>query len=283
MTSRMPAMRAFGVKTILLVASLFAGAPVQAWPEVWFFWDAADSASNATIDHSQWQGFLANAVVRDARSGINLVRYRQFAASESGVLVDYLAAMQAIDPRRYNRAEQMAYWINVYNAATVQVVLDHPDEQSIRAMGRGWFSRGPWQDKLLTVAGQKLTLDDIEHRILRAGWRDRRIHFAVNCASIGCPDLAAVPYTADRLELMLDQAERAYIRHPRGVSMAAGAVTLSSIFDWYAEDFASDRQGLLTYLAKLLPESEGAQLQASPASIRYVYDWSLNGFSGQPD
>jgi len=185
--------------------------------------------------------------------------------------------MEATDPRNYGRSEQMAFWINLYNAVTVKVVLDHPDERSIRAMGGGFFSRGPWSDKLITVAGEELTLDDIEHRIMRPIWEDRRIHFALNCASKGCPELAARAYTAKYLPAMLDASEESYLGSKRAVMFDVNKeLVLSSIFDWYAADFAPDERSLLGYLAD---HSEGViagRLRAYRGPIRYQYDWSLN-------
>jgi hypothetical protein len=146
-------------------------------------------------------------------------------------------------------------------------------------MGRGLFSFGPWNDEVATVAGQALTLNDIEHRILRPIWQDHRIHFAVNCASLGCPDLSANAYTAENLEQQLAQAELNYLNHPRGIRFDAdGELVVSSIFDWYLEDFATDQSGLLRYLAQYHDEA-GERLRSYAGRIRYHYDWSLNSAS----
>jgi hypothetical protein len=246
-------------------------------PEPWEFWLPGDAIVTEVVDHSLWQDFLDQVVIYDDRLAMNLVRYRSVSAVDRTVLENYLLAMEATDPRNYGRSEQMAFWINLYNAVTVKVVLDHPDERSIRAMGAGFFSRGPWSDKLITVAGEELTLDDIEHRILRPIWKDRRIHFALNCASKGCPELVARAYTAKYLQAMLDASEEAYLGSKRAVMFDVNKeLVLSSIFDWYAADFAPDERSLLGYLAD---HSEGViagLLRAYRGPIRYQYDWSLN-------
>ncbi len=250
---------------------------VAASPAPWHMWAAADDANPAVINHASWQVFLDSAVVRDQEQQINLVRYRSLTEQQRQLLVNYLAYVQGIDPRSYNRAEQMAYWINLYNALTVQLVLDHPGKNSIRDMGKGWFSVGPWKDRLAVVAGQPLTLDDIEHRILRPLWQDRRIHYALNCASIGCPELVATAYIGTNLDAMLSAAELTYIRHPHGaVFNADGELRLSSLFDWYLQDFAQDEQGLIEYLADHAVDDMAAQLRAYQGRPEYHYDWTLN-------
>jgi hypothetical protein len=246
-------------------------------PEPWLMWQVADERNVETIDHSLWQNFLDVAVVRDETLQLNLLRYRALTDKQLALLSDYLAWLQSIDPRSYNRAEQMAYWINLYNALTVKVVLDHPNEDSIRDMGAGWFSFGPWQDQLAIVVDQPLTLDDIEHRILRPLWQDRRIHYAVNCASIGCPELAASAYTGGNLAVSLTAAEAAYIKHPRGVAFdAQGGLVLSALYEWYLQDFAADEDALLEYLANHSDPATAVRLRAYAGKIGYSYDWSLN-------
>ncbi len=170
----------------------------------------------------------------------------------------------------------MAYWINLYNALTIDVVLAYPDKKSIRRMGKGLFSFGPWDDPVAQIVGQSVTLNDIEHRILRPIWQDHRIHFAVNCASLGCPNLSRTAYRADNLESLLSQGEADYINHPRGVKIDnKGKLTVSSIFDWYQSDFAADTSTLLVYLSKH-HQLYGAQLRDYAGSVKYDYNWQLN-------
>ncbi len=275
MPSLMPGL--FPRSLLCLSVLLAVGLTVAASPAPWHMWEASDEANPAVIDHASWQAFLDSAVVRDQEQRINLVRYGSLTEQQYQLLVDYLAYVQGIDPRDYKRAEQMAYWINLYNALTVQLVLDHPGKTSIRDMGKGWFSLGPWKDRLAVVAGQPLTLDDIEHRILRPLWQDRRIHYAVNCASIGCPELAASAYSGVNLDAMLSAAELTYIRHPRGaVFNADGELRLSSLFDWYLQDFALDEQGLIEYLADHAVDEVATRLRAYQGRPDYHYDWALN-------
>ena len=127
------------------------------------------------------------------------------------------------------------------------------------------------------MAGQSLSLDAIEHRIVRPLFRDRRVHFALNCASLGCPDLAAHAFTGATIDADLAAAQRTFLAHPRAIRFSANSLVLSSLFDWYREDFAADETGVIKYLAGNAAAATAARLQAFRGTISYAYDWSLNG------
>jgi len=250
---------------------------VQAFSdERWPLWDKHDASNQQSIRHDQWQLFLDNYVSYSEKQGFNLVNYKAVTKKDKSLLSDYIKSLSAIDPRIYNRDQQMAYWINLYNAKTVELILDNYPVSSIRKLGEGFLSFGPWKDKLLSVANTPLSLDDIEHRILRPIWQDRRIHYAVNCASIGCPELSNRAFTADNLQKLLDQGERAYINHPRGVTFSNGRLLVSKIFDWYQSDFADSEQALLKYFSTYSNSEQADKLDSYQGRIRYEYDWSLN-------
>ncbi len=132
---------------------------------------------------------------------------------------NYLQSLQGISISGYNRKEQQAYWINLYNALTVDLIISRFPVASIRDINisPGLLARGPWGAKLFTVEGEKLSLDDIEHRILRPIWKDERIHYGVNCASLGCPNLQPAAYTGENTEALLDKGAKEFINHARGV------------------------------------------------------------------
>ncbi len=174
---------------------------VSAWPlagmaapsaELWPRWQAHDDASTARIDHSAWDRFL-RTYVRLGADGIARIPYGRVAAADREALGRDLSRLAATPISAYSRAEQFAFWVDLYNELTVKVVLDHYPVRSIRdiAISPGLFASGPWGRKLITIEGEGLSLDDIEHRILRPIWRDPRIHYAVNCAALGCPNLQA--------------------------------------------------------------------------------------------
>ena len=246
--------------------------------DLWERWTRHDASSTARIDHSAWDALLARHVAaRDG--GANLVAYDGFSAKDRAQLERYVTAMAAIPIGDYPRDEQLAYWINLYNALTVQVVLDNLPVASIRDINTspGLFSSGPWGQEVVSVEGHALSLNDIEHRILRPIWRDPRIHYGVNCASIGCPDLAPRAYTGATVQGMLDAAARSYVNDPRGVLVRDGKVTVSRIYDWFIEDFGGSEQAVLDHLRRYAEPDLAARLTVVGGLTDTQYDWSLNG------
>jgi len=275
----MPASNRSLLVLVALALSLGWAASVCAAPKakLWPRWRASDSQSTLRVDHSAWAAFLQKYLVVTPADAPNLVRYRSVTAVDKQALAGYLAALAKVPVATLNRAEQKAYWINLYNALTVKTILDHYPVTSIRDIKSGWFSSGPWDLKLIQVDGVELSLNDIEHRILRPIWRDNRIHFAVNCASLGCPSLQPEPFTAENSERLLDQGARDYINSPRGVHFEGDTLTLSSIFDWYQSDFGASQAALLSYLVRLAAPELAARLGHFNGTIVYAYDWLLNG------
>lgn len=242
--------------------------------------DLADSFSTfgdpaARIDHGAWQQLLDHYLV-ESPDGINRFAYGEVSESDRAALDNYLAALQSLNPEAFGRDAQMAYWINLYNAETIRVILAHYPLESIRDISYSLFTLGPWKEPLLNVNETPLSLDNVEHDILRPVFTDHRIHYAVNCASIGCPNLQRQAYTADNLESLLDAGEQAYVNHQRAVAVVDGRARLSSIYDWYGEDFASDEVGLLAHLrARAAPDLSEA-LEGVSRVDGYHYDWALN-------
>ncbi|MGE3796188.1 MAG: DUF547 domain-containing protein [Dehalococcoidia bacterium] len=254
-------------------------------------------AAQASFDHS-YEGYrtvLTAHVVGDR------VNYRQLQADRARLdaVVASFARATAAEARAWSRAERLAFWINAYNVFTLRSIVDaYPirgswlslyPKNSIRQID-GVFTGRRW-----SAAGQSLTLDEIEHKVLRAEFREPRVHFAINCASLGCPPLAAVPYTATGLDAQLDAAATRYLYGPRGLVVDRGAIRLSKIFDWFGEDFearfapkgptgrsARDR-ALLAVVSHYGPPEAQAAARLPGARIGYLdYDWSLNDTAAAP-
>lgn len=240
------------------------------------FWNHANESSINTIDHQDWQFLLDKYLVTDHPSGIHRFKYRQVVAEDKNRLERYLFNLQTVDPLKYNRREQMAYWINLYNALTVNLIIDKKPRFSILTTGKSWLPKGPWDDRIASINNKKLTLNTIEHHILRPIWADYRIHFAVNCASLGCPNLQAKAFTSENLDSLLKQASHSFVSHPRALSISNGKLTLSSIFDWYLEDFAADEIELIAWLATVATPEQAEQLKKHTGKINYEYSWQLN-------
>ncbi len=237
------------------------------------FWGKSTETAKTSIDHSPWQTILSQYIQRD-NGGINRFAYGDVDDNNLELLETYLEYLQQIDPRKYSRKEQKAYWINLYNALTVQVILDNYPLTSILSIGED--NKGPWDDVVAEIAGVELTLNAIEHKILRKHWQDPRIHFAVNCASIGCPNLQAQVFTATNSDQLLDKAAKEYLSHPRGAVFENNTLVLSSIFDWYGDDFGKTQQQRLHTLSTYLPEQRAKELKNYTGYIKYHYDWNLN-------
>jgi Protein of unknown function, DUF547 len=236
-----------------------------------------DPNATMTIDHSAWERILTAYVVPSA-DGINRFAYGRVSAADKKALKGYLAQLQQVKVTALKADEQRAFWINLYNALTIDVVLDRYPVASIKeiSLGGSFFGSGPWAKALVTVEGRKLSLDNVEHDILRKVWSDPRIHYAVNCASIGCPNLMTKAFTAANLDRMLTQGARDYINHPRGVRVSAKGVTLSRIYNWYRRDFGANDSELFRHLSTYGEPALKKQLASIDTIAGYDYDWSLN-------
>ena len=216
--------------------------------------------------------------------GVNRVDYARWKASSADLaeLDAVIAAYTRLTPSRMTRDEQFAHWANLYNAITLQVVLARypvPSIRNIRSEGvidpRGLL--GPWRTKRVTVEGRRLSLDDVEHRILRPQMRDARVHYAVNCASIGCPNLQPRAWDAATLDADLDAAARAFVNHPRAVAIRRdGSLQVSSIYVWFKEDFGGDDAGVIAHFRRYAAPALAAPLAAATRLGSNTYDWSLN-------
>lgn len=231
------------------------------------------SVGATNIDHSAWNLFLTRYIVKDS-TGLNRFRYAEVSDASLQALEAYLDLLQDLNPQDYSRSAQKAYWINLYNAFTVYVILEEYPVQSILELGEN--ASGPWDEKIITVAGQSLSLNDVEHNILRKDWSDPRIHFGVNCASVGCPNLLGKAYTADNVETLLSQAAQEFLNHPRGMRFDKGTLILSSIFDWFKQDFGASQAEVLRTLSQYVDGKEKEALLAYTGKISHQYDWALN-------
>jgi len=250
--------------------------------ELWEYWLQHDPKSKMVISHNPWNQFLSTYVETNSNSntavkGINTLKYASVTAADKQALKSYIATLTALPISQYNRNQQRAYWINLYNALTVDVVLDHYPVKSIMDIKlSGLFTRGPWKKELISVEQQPLSLNDIEHRILRPIWKDPRTHYAVNCASLGCPNLSTQAYTAENMEQQLEQAATAFINHPRGVEIKDGTLIVSSIYNWFKEDFGGDDTQVIKHLEQYAKEPLKHQLSTVQSIFDDQYNWQLN-------
>lgn len=268
--------RAIRLALLLIMASA-TSAPAASPSEMF---GKFKSGSTVTVDHSAWTKLLKTYVVASP-DGINRVRYAAFKREGHAALKAYIAALSATGVAALDRNEAFAYWANLYNAKTIDIVLDAYPVKSIKDISLGGglvatLTGGPWKAKVLNVAGQDLSLDDIEHAILRPVFKDPRVHYAVNCASIGCPNLMDEAFTGATLDVKLNAGARAYLNNPRGLSVTNGTATASSIYDWFQADFGGSAKGVLAHAKAFADPALKQQLESITTIASFGYDWSLN-------
>jgi Protein of unknown function, DUF547 len=268
-------MRIFG-----LIIAIAVGFPAAASAEDLQKFSVPAKGSTQTADHGPWTALLQKYVVAGG-DGLNRVRYAAFKSEAQPALKAYIAALEAAKVTALDRAEQFAYWANLYNAKTVDIILDAYPVKSIKDISLGGgvvasITGGPWKAKVLMVEGEKLSLDDIEHKILRVYFKDPRVHYAVNCASFGCPNLGREAFTGANLDANLEAGAAAYINHERGISVKNGEVQASSIYKWFAEDFGGNTKGVLAHVRKYASPELKQKLESITTIDEYRYDWNLN-------
>lgn len=268
------------LKLFLLYICMYlpvSGQAVSIKSELWGFWLPHNSQSVLTIDNKWYQDFLSKYVYTN-QEGINLVRYSQVTPSDKKALESYLGYLSKIKIAQYNKDEQLAYWINLYNALTIYTVLNHMPTTSITKIKlSGFFSIGPWDAKLIKIENKELSLNDIEHRIIRPIWHDSRTHYALNCASMSCPNIQKTPFNGQKINQMLNEAAVTYVNSPRAVTIKDHKLILSSIYNWYDTDFAPNKKGVIAEISKFAYPRLKQQLVKFNEADKYEYDWSLNG------
>jgi len=234
-------------------------------------------SGSASLDLTgPYQAFLDRYVRTDA-NGINRVAYGKVTRADKDSLNATIASMSKATVTSASRTEQLAFWVNLYNAKTISLVLDNYPVKSIREIKFGAFSSGPWGKKVLTVEGRPLSLNDIEHKIVRPLFRDRRVHYVLNCAALGCPNLEKKAYFGKTISAAMDRAARAYVNHPRAVSFSAdGGLTVSKIYGWFREDFGGGAAGILAELKKYAKPDLARKLANVKRINAFTYDWALN-------
>ena len=255
--------------------STVAGIPSSSLVDPIF--QTSDPSSAYAVDHSAWNCFLSRYLITD-RSGINRVRYGQVSRSDRCGLKNYLQQLQSVDTRTLNRNEQLAFWFNLYNARTVDIVLDNYPIRSIRQVKQKFTDFvGPFDDPgAVNVLGKSLSLNDIESGIVRPVWNDPRIHYALNCASYGCPNLSPTAWNAYDLEQRLDSAAYAYINSNRAVKRGVSGVRVAKIYKWYKDDFGGTDQAVLNHIRQYANGNTLNKLRRQSSIRGYFYDWSLN-------
>lgn len=238
------------------------------------YWDTSNESNNEKINHALWADILSLYLIDNPETLARDFAYSQVSPSDKRKLESYLKQLQQIDPRQYSKNEQLAYWVNLYNALTINLVLEHYPIESIKSIGDGFT--GPWNQELITITGVKVSLNQIEHGILRALWQEKRIHYVINCASVGCPDLPPTPFKSSDINKQLDKAATRFVNQVKGVNLSENMLRLSSIYNWFSDDFGENTQAIITHISDYANAPLKAQLKQFSGDIEYQYNWKLN-------
>lgn len=235
-------------------------------------------AATASVSYDTLDCVL-RTYVKDGR-----VDYRALKNNPSGLIGFLHGAASVTKPQfeSWSRAQQRAFLINLYNAATLKMIIDHYPISSIKKIG-GWIE-GPWKQPVIELWGGRVTLDFVENGLLRK-MHDPRIHFAIVCASLGCPKLQSFAYVPERLDRQLDQAAREFLadRNKNRFEVNDRAIVLSPIFEWFRGDFESTFGSALNFVSRYVPADQAVLARNAAVAIRYSsYDWSLNDDRSEP-
>ena len=242
-------------------------------------WVGTISASGFDHQHIRWNDLLRRYVETDG--AISRVDYAAILQNQT-ILNQYLEELEAVSLEEYHNwseSERLAFLVNAYNAFTVKLIVDNYPVDSIKDLG-GWFST-PWKKRFFTLFGEKKHLDNIEHDIIRKEFNEPRIHFAVNCASLGCPALRQEAYVADRLDQQLEESTQVFLMDVRRnrYDPESRTLELSPIFKWYGGDFEKTIGSVQAFVASRItndPQTQ-EQVRQGEVKIKYLdYDWSLN-------
>ena len=247
------------------VVSVFVLATVTAW--------AVDQKPGPGVDHSQLDALLKRYVDDDG-----MVDYRGWKAKDEKTLRRYLTAMGAVDPRRLDSKKKLAYWINVYNALTLQAMLEFYPIKSIKDKVSRLGGYNVWDDYTVSIKKESYSLNAIEHKILRK-LSEPRIHFAIVCASISCPRLRNEAYVADKIHAQLDDQAKDFFSRSRNFQIDAKkeVVRLSSILKWFAQDFGADDAARMAFVRRYLSREQLNALPQGKIKTSYLkYNWLLN-------
>jgi len=265
--------RSFFIFLFLLSGMVHASFHKSLWPK----WEVTNPLSKEVISHQEWQSFLNQHVITNDE-GINLVDYSNINTNDLLVLKEYIKRLSKIDIGNYNRQEQLAYWINLYNALTVETVANYYPIGNVQEINisPGLFSVGPWGASIITIRNTSLTLDDIDNRIIRPVWNDPRTHYSLNNATIGSPNLSKHAYQGHQIEQQLNDAASVYINSLRGVQVIEGRLIISKLYDWYEEDFGGTKKDVIKHLLQYAKEPLLSQLNHINTIDSYIYNWHIN-------
>jgi len=226
-------------------------------------------SNSQPVSHAKWDVLLQKHVSEDGK-----VNYQGF-KDDIVALEAYLEVLSASHPNKQNwtKDERLAYWINAYNAFTVKLIVDNYPVKSIKELGGAIYKvNTPWDIKFIYIEGQNYDLNNIEHGIIRKQFNEPRIHFAVNCASVSCPNLSNRAYAGDKLDEQLTAATKSFLSNESKNQISATSPKVSKIFSWFRGDFKKGNRSVINFINEYAP----SQINKD-ANLGYLdYSWELN-------
>lgn len=272
-------LRLTSIVTLLLISLTAANAQSKIEPKLNLFWDDREPNSKMRVDNSRWQAILDKYLV--VKSGDkSRFRYNLVSSSDVTSLKLYIDYLQSLEPRQFNTKEQKAYWVNLYNATALMLVLQNNEPEfpleKFSDIKTGLFSSKPWDIKALKVVFQEMSLNDIAHTVLRPIWQDPRVLYVINTVCVSCPSLPSQALNSENIDDILEQAAKDFVNRPDNIiKMRAGELVLPSLYDWYQADFGGNFGGVVKHIQKYATPELSQQLSQF-SEAEYDYDWTLD-------
>lgn len=244
---------------------------------IWPRWHYYDSNSHIAVYERPWQRFL-DLYVTTNPLGVNIVHYHNVNGVDQYTVTAYLAELAQFPVSKLSRPQQLAFWINFYNAEIVSLILSKFPIRSVNEIGIGPpQDPGLWDAQLIQVENIPLSLNDIVQQILWPIWHDPRIHYVLCCGAVGCPNLPRLALTPYNVDAVMNQAAIEFVNSSRAVRIVNGKLAVSDLYWWYREDFGGSDQAIINHLMQYAKPALRAQLQHFHKIDHGFFDWGLNG------
>ena len=241
------------------------------------------AAVQTASSHAAWTSILQNYVSAPDGQGLTHFDYARLSsnAADKAKLASYIQSLSAMNPGTLSQNEAIAFYSNLYNAVTIDLIVQNYPVGSIRKAKTYNGEKvsgiaGPWKKVKVSVNGQTMSLNDVEHEVLRKQFPSPYVHYMVNCASVGCPNLLDTAWEANTLDAARKKAATDYINSPRGVKITPKGLVVSSIFKWFKEDFGGSKANVLKHIRQHANPQLAAAIDSGATITGYDYDWSLN-------
>lgn len=261
------------IKTVQVAQTSYGSGTVEPKKEM---------ASN-TSPHADWTAILQKYVSAPDSVGLTHFDYAGLKgnAADAAKLKGYIADLGATNPDILSRDEAIAFYANLYNALTIDLIIQNYPLNSIRKAKTYNGEKvgglvGPWKKVKTTINGQTISLDAVEHQVLRVKYPSPYVHYMVNCASVGCPNLLHSAWEAESYKTQRKKAAFDFINSPRGVVVTPKGLKVSSIFKWFKDDFGGSKQNVLKHIREHADADLAAAIDGGAKIVDYGYDWSLN-------